>query len=88
MIKIYKAEGNVFLIFDDNGIGISDEEKLKVFKPFYRSDTSRHIDHSGSVGLGLSITREIILGHNGDITLKDSPLGGLRVCITLPTVEK
>ena len=72
---------------DDNGIGISDDEKVKVFKPFYRSDSARHIDSQGSVGLGLSITREIILGHNGDIILYDSILGGLGVRIVLPAIE-
>lgn len=88
VIKITKEEGQMLLTMEDNGTGISDNEKSKVFKPFYRSDSSRHIDLQGSVGLGLSITREIILGHSGDITLYDSPSGGLGVKITIPLLER
>lgn len=87
IIEIQKKDDQVIINLDDNGIGISDDEKVKVFKPFYRSDASRHIDSQGSVGLGLSITREIILGHNGDIILYDSILGGLGVRIILPAIE-
>ena len=84
VIEICTEEDMVVMNFDDNGIGISDEEKSQVFKPFYRSDSSRHIDSQGSVGLGLSITREIIVGHHGEISLHDSMIGGLKVRITLP----
>lgn len=87
LISIKKVdEDQIVIDMEDNGIGISDEEKIKVFKPFYRSDSARHIDSQGSVGLGLSITREIILGHNGDITLHDSIMGGLCVRIAMPAV--
>ena len=88
IIEIHKEDEQVIINLDDNGIGISDDEKVKVFKPFYRSDSARHIDSQGSVGLGLSITREIILGHNGDISLHDSILGGLGVRIVLPGIDK
>jgi len=87
IIEIHQEDDQVIINLDDNGIGISDDEKVKVFKPFYRSDAARHIDSQGSVGLGLSITREIILGHNGDIILYDSILGGLGVRIVLPAIE-
>lgn len=87
IVEIHLEDDQVIINLEDNGIGISDDEKVKVFKPFYRSDSSRHIDSQGSVGLGLSITREIILGHNGDIILYDSILGGLGVRIVLPAIE-
>ena len=87
IVEIRLEDEQVIINLDDNGIGISDDEKVKVFKPFYRSDSARHIDSQGSVGLGLSITREIILGHNGDIILYDSILGGLGVGIVLPAIE-
>lgn len=87
LITVICEDDEVVINLDDNGVGISDDEKGKVFKPFYRSDSARRIDSQGSVGLGLSITREIILGHNGDISLYDSLLGGLGVRITLPRVE-
>jgi two-component system osmolarity sensor histidine kinase EnvZ len=85
LITISNIEESVIIDIEDNGKGIPDSEKEDVFKPFYRADTSRHIGGEGSVGLGLSITKEIILGHNGDVILQDSILmGGLKVRIVLP----
>ena len=54
-----------------------------MFKPFYRLDEARNLDESGT-GLGLSIARDIARGHGGDIMLSRSPLGGLRVTVTIP----
>ena len=53
-------------------------------KPFVRLDEARNQDESGT-GLGLSITRDIAHNHGGDVNLHDSPMGGLRVIITLPS---
>lgn len=73
---------------EDDGPGISSEDKKNVFKPFFRGDKSRTLHSSSSVGLGLAITREIISGHYGTIDLKDSKeLGGLLVEIKLPKKE-
>lgn len=78
-------ENNDLLItIDDDGPGIAPSQRDEVFKPFYRIEKSRN-KKTGGVGLGLSITQDIILGHGGDITLGDSPLGGLRVIVRLPT---
>lgn len=88
--KLCKVNGlkELEINIEDNGGGIDEEEKKLVFKPFYRSDKSRHFEkNDNSVGLGLAITREIINGHNGTITLHDSTkLGGLKVKITLPII--
>lgn len=84
-LSLYQDDENIVIIIEDNGKGISDEDKRNVFKPFYRGDKSRSLDSSSSVGLGLAITREIIAGHYGTISLKDSTkLGGLLVRIELP----
>lgn len=66
----------------DNGPGINDEEKLNVFKPFYRLDKGRNQNRLNS-GLGLSITKSLLSKINGDIKLKDSYLGGLEVAIKI-----
>ena len=58
-------------------------EYLNVFKPFYKLDKSRGFSKS-SVGLGLSITSDIIKSHGGNIILDKSPLNGLRVKVFLP----
>ncbi|MCC8371157.1 MAG: ATPase [Rickettsia endosymbiont of Pseudomimeciton antennatum] len=88
-ITICSNSTNVIIKIEDNGIGIKDEEKLLVFKAFYRSDKSRSLNNSGNVGLGLAITKEIIIDHNGTISLQDSKtLGGLLVEISLPIIQK
>jgi signal transduction histidine kinase len=71
------------IIVDDDGPGIPDEEKSKVFEPFYRTPAARDHDSQG-MGLGLSIARSIILAHGGAIELSDVQPRGLRVRIQLP----
>ena len=71
------------LIEISHKLGISVSEYENVFKPFYKIDKSRNQTKS-SVGLGLSITSDIIKSHGGNILLDKSPLKGLRVKIFLP----
>ena len=71
------------ITIDDNGPGIPLEKHQEVFKAFYRLEASRN-QETGGIGLGLTITRDIVLSHGGDIKLSTSPLGGLRVIISLP----
>jgi two-component system osmolarity sensor histidine kinase EnvZ len=84
-ISLSSNEDEAIIIIEDNGKGIKKDELKSVFKPFYRSDKSRPLDNSAGVGLGLAITKEIISGHYGTITLgKSSVLKGLLVQIQLP----
>jgi signal transduction histidine kinase len=69
----------------DDGPGIADAEKTKVFEPFYRTAGARGTDRQG-MGLGLAIARSIILAHGGTIELLDRPRCGLMVLVTLPEV--
>jgi len=78
-----KTLKDLIIYVDDNGPGIPKDEYEKVMKPFYRIDKSRGQNKSG-VGLGLSITNDIIRSHGGEIFLEKSPLNGLRVKISLP----
>ena len=71
------------IIIDDDGPGIPEKKRKEVFRAFCRLDESRNT-HTGGVGLGLTITRDIILSHGGEISLTDSPRGGLRVIVLLP----
>ena len=61
-----------------------EKEYENVFKPFYKIDKGR-ADSKSSVGLGLSITSDIIRSHGGNIKLSQSSMGGLAVRIFLPT---
>ncbi|MGL1921838.1 MAG: ATP-binding protein [Hyphomicrobiales bacterium] len=71
----------------DKGNGISKDEFERVFEPFYRLEKSRNKD-TGGVGLGLSIARDIIRGHGGDVEpaniTNDEQIVGLEVKVTLP----
>jgi len=71
------------IIIEDNGPGIPEDKREEVFKPFYRLDSSRNLDHGG-VGLGLAISRDIIASHGGTVMLGEAALGGLRVAIRIP----
>ena len=73
----------MFVNIEDDGLGIPEEQFKNVFKPFYRLDKSRSLNKSG-VGLGLSISEDIINSHGGNIRLSKSDLGGLLVKISLP----
>jgi two-component system osmolarity sensor histidine kinase EnvZ len=68
---------------DDDGPGIPPHLREDVFKPFLRLDDARNQDEGGT-GLGLAIARDIARSHGGDITLGESPLGGLRATVRVP----
>jgi two-component system osmolarity sensor histidine kinase EnvZ len=84
-LKIEAKHGAKWLtiIFDDDGPGIPEKNREDVFKPFFRLDDARNLDDSGT-GLGLAIARDIARSHGGNVTLGDSPLGGLRATIRIP----
>lgn len=77
------SRGWLTMTVDDDGPGIPADQHEAVFRPFFRLDAARNLDETGT-GLGLSIARDIARKHGGDITLDQSPLGGLRVKIHVP----
>ena len=83
VIEIRKSLNRAVITVEDNGPGIPKSEYLNVFKPFYRIDKSRGLNKSG-VGLGLSISQDIIKSHGGNISLSESRFKGLLVKISLP----
>jgi two-component system, OmpR family, osmolarity sensor histidine kinase EnvZ len=86
-ISVYSYNRNALITIEDNGKGIDDEEKIHVFKPFYRANKARTLKNSTNVGLGLAITKEIINGHYGSITLEKSRiLKGLLVRTRIPKI--
>ncbi len=68
---------------EDSGPGIQLANAELVFEPFRRLETSRNRE-TGGAGLGLSIARNIVRAHGGDILLSNPPSGGLRASVTLP----
>ena len=82
-LGLSKKNNNIIITIDDDGIGIPENEYQNVFKPFYKLDKSRG-DSRSSVGLGLSISSDIIKSHGGNILLEKSAFNGLRVKVFLP----
>jgi two-component system, OmpR family, osmolarity sensor histidine kinase EnvZ len=82
-VKAGKRDDLVDITIDDDGPGIPEEMREDVFKPFFRIDESRN-PGTGGVGLGMTIARDVVRAHGGDIELGDSPNGGLRARIKLP----
>ena len=76
-------DDNLYIFIDDNGPGIPPDQRADALRPFVRLEGSRNKE-TGGTGLGLAIAHDIILSHGGELTLKESPLGGLRVTILLP----
>lgn len=82
-VGVGEADGVARLAIEDDGPGIPEDQRSRVFERFVRLDESRSRD-SGSSGLGLAIVREIVAGHGGTVAIGVSVLGGARVVMTLP----
>jgi two-component system osmolarity sensor histidine kinase EnvZ len=82
-IHAHQNNGTLELTVDDDGPGIPPDQREDAFKPFFRLDPSRNAA-TGGVGLGLTIARDVVRGHGGDVVLGTSPLGGLRATVRLP----
>ncbi|MEM0909458.1 MAG: ATP-binding protein [Pseudomonadota bacterium] len=73
----------IVLYVEDDGAGVSDRDKSKVFEPFYRSDEHRSRG-TGGTGLGLAIVQQVMLKHEGHCSVSDSKLGGARFNLHFP----
>ena len=76
--------GFVEIAVEDNGPGIPEAERDKIFEPFYRIDRSRD-RATGGFGLGLSIAHKAVSLHGGSIAIGTAPLGGARFVVRMPT---
>src|SRR5262245_6621828 len=82
-VVLNRRRGSVEIVVDDDGPGVPRDSREDVFKPFFRLDPSRN-EETGGTGLGLTIARDILRSHGGDLTLGESPLGGLRAVLRVP----
>ena len=82
-IEVSSINEECFISIEDNGPGIPEKNYEDVFKPFFTLDPSRN-KLKGESGLGMTITRDIIRSHGGEIKLFKSKKGGLKTLISLP----
>ena len=86
-IETEQRDKKVFVHVRDNGRGLSEEDKKRVFDRFYKADVSRGQDKMGN-GIGLSIVRDFILAHNEIITLNSELNKGCEFIFSLPYIKK
>jgi len=78
------VENDIIIQIEDNGIGIPLDEQERIFERFYQVDSSRKYGKKKGFGLGLSIAREIIQSHHGQIWVENNPNKGSVFFIKLP----
>lgn len=83
LVNADRNDDTIEVTVDDDGPGIPEGEREAVFKPFYRLEGSRNPE-TGGTGLGLTIARDVVRGHGGDLALEESPMGGLRARVRIP----
>jgi signal transduction histidine kinase len=82
-VSVQRNGHRVVLTVDDDGAGIPEDQRERIFERFVRLDEARARDDGGS-GLGLAIVREISRAHGGEAAVNASPLGGARFTVDLP----
>ena len=80
-VALALSSGWISLVIEDEGPGVADDILEHLFEPFFRADKSRG---GQGWGLGLAISKDIILAHDGDITANNSERGGLQIVARLP----
>jgi signal transduction histidine kinase len=81
--KVQNANSEFIFTVEDNGIGITAEERHRLFDKFYQVDTSVTRKHGGT-GLGLAICRGIVEAHGGKIWIDDNYINGASFKFTIP----
>jgi signal transduction histidine kinase len=85
-IAVKRRKAAAIISVADDGPGIPDQDKTRVFDRFVRLDSDRSRDGGGS-GLGLAIVAEIVASHTGTVSIDDRPGGGTIVTVILPSVN-
>ena len=82
-VQIAERADGYDVVVEDEGPGIPDGDRQRVFEPFVRLESSRNAA-TGGTGLGLTLVKAIVEGHGGEITLENRESGGLRARMHLP----
>ena len=82
-VKAFAQDGRAVILIEDDGPGLPDEELEAVFEPFHRAERSRSRE-TGGAGLGLTVARQAVRAHGGDVILSNRSEGGLVARLQLP----
>lgn len=85
-LSVSEVAAEVILAVDDDGQGIPEADRQRVFERFVRLDAARARDSGGS-GLGLAIVSELVAAHHGRVAIMESRLGGARFEVRLPRAD-
>lgn len=83
-VSLEQQDEVVIVRVEDRGPGIPEAERENVFEAFYRMEDSRSRE-TGGTGLGMTVARNIVRAHGGDVVLSNRDGGGLRVEVLLPS---
>lgn len=86
-VRAYQKNTNVVIEVSDRGIGIAAAELSKVFEDFYRADQRLNSQKQGGMGLGLTLARQIVRAHGGEISVRSEVGQGSTFTFTLPIPE-
>ncbi|WP_457621639.1 sensor histidine kinase [Persephonella sp.] len=81
ILNVYEKDNNLLIEIEDDGEGVKEEDREKIFEPFYTKRKS-------GTGLGLAIAKRVFVENGGNITVEDSDLGGAKFLIQIPIVRK
>ncbi len=84
LVTLEDTGSRVRLLVDDDGNGVAADQRTLIFDRFVRLDEARNRDEGGT-GLGLAIVRKVVEDLGGTVTVTDSPIGGARFAVSLPS---
>jgi signal transduction histidine kinase len=82
-VRLEQTDAAFEIVVEDDGPGIPDVDRSRVFEPFVRLEASRNLE-TGGTGLGLTLVKAIAEGHGGSVVLENRREGGLRARLRLP----
>jgi signal transduction histidine kinase len=80
-VRVERTGRHAYIVVEDGGLGVSEEDRDRIFEPFFRASTATQ---SSGAGLGLSIVRQIARAHGGTVEYAPREGGGSRFVVTLP----
>jgi signal transduction histidine kinase len=86
VVGVRKGPAEVAVDVHDTGMGVAPEDCERIFEPFFRTDAARTRDRGGA-GLGLAVTRAIVLRHGGRVGCASTPGAGTTISIRLPAAR-